>query len=60
MKKIKKFLSIILTVVMVLAMAAPAFAANITIEGGASGAEYAAYRLLEATDSTTNGRLRRS
>ena len=50
MKRTKKTVSILLALVMTVCSALTAFAANITITGGASGAEYAAYRLLKATD----------
>ena len=45
----KKLISILLTLVMVFGMTTTAFAANITISGGASGSTYAAYKLLDAT-----------
>lgn len=57
MKKMKKLVSLLLAVVMVIAMtvATTVFAAsenttNITISGGATGSEYAAYKLLNVTD----------
>lgn len=54
MKKMRKLLAVLLTMVMVFAMSANVFAANITIEGGAAGSEYAAYKLLNATDGGAN------
>ena len=54
MKNMKKIASVVLALVMVFAMASVAFAANITINGGATGAEYAAYKLLNATNSGDN------
>lgn len=50
MKHTKRILAMVMTVIMVLSLATTAFAANITIENGASGSEYAAYKLLNATD----------
>lgn len=50
MKHLKRFVSVLLTMAMVMAMALTASAATITISGGANGSEYAAYRLLDATD----------
>ena len=50
MKKMKKLVGILLTLAMVVAMSITAFAANITINGGANGSKYAAYKLLNATD----------
>ncbi|MDO5407995.1 MAG: SpaH/EbpB family LPXTG-anchored major pilin [Eubacteriales bacterium] len=52
MKKMKKFLSIILTVVMVLAMAAPAFAATITVNTSYAGEKYSAYKIFDVTKVT--------
>ena len=52
MKKMKKLLSMLLAVVMVLAMAAPSFAANdgsITISNATKGKEYKVYKIFEAT-----------
>ena len=54
MKHIKKFIGIVLAVVMMLAMSVPVMAANITVNGGASNSVYTAYRILEAT-STESG-----
>lgn len=57
MKKMKKLLSLVLSVVMVVAMGVTVFAAdktNINIAGGANGSEYAAYKLLNATDGGDN------
>lgn len=50
MKKMKKLVGILLTLAMVVAMSITAFAANITIKGGANGSKYAAYKLLNVTD----------
>lgn len=51
MKYMKKILAVALTLMLVLSLATTAFAASITIEGGASGSEYAAYKLLNATNA---------
>ena len=59
MKNMKKFASLLLAWVMLLAMTVTASAASITIEGGASGSEYAAYKLLDAelpTEGDTSGK----
>lgn len=61
MKKMKKLLSLVLTVAMIVAMGITTFAADngkttININGGASGSEYAAYKLLNATDGG-NGKI---
>lgn len=45
----KKLAALFLCLVLVLSLATPAFAASITFSGGASGAKYVAYRILEAT-----------
>lgn len=50
MKKLKKLFAILIAMVAVLAMGTTVFAADITINGGAEGSEYAAYKLLNATD----------
>lgn len=50
MKKMKKLFTVLAAMVMVFAMGLTASAADITIEGGADGSEYAAYKLLHATD----------
>lgn len=50
MKKAKKILGLLLAMVLATAMTMTAFAANITISGGESGSEYAAWKLLNATD----------
>ena len=52
MKRMKRFASLILAFVLAFVLAVPAFAAttNITISNGADGAEYEAYRLLDATE----------
>lgn len=50
----KKIASIVLALVLVLAMAAPAMAATITIEGGHTNSVYSAYRLLIAETLTGN------
>ena len=53
MKKMKKVLSLILTVIMVLAMAAPAYAegetGTITIENATKDKEYTLYKIFKAT-----------
>ena len=52
MKKMKKLLSMLLAVIMVLAMAAPSFAANdgsITISNATKEKEYKVYKIFEAT-----------
>ena len=55
MKKMKKVMALLLSVIMILAMSATVFAAQtkITITGGDNGSEYSAYRLLNLTTSTT-------
>lgn len=50
MKPMKRLLGVLLAAIMVLAFGVTASAANITIGGGANGASYSAYRLLNATD----------
>ena len=51
MKRTRKLITFILTVVMVLSMSMNVWAAEITIDDGdVTGAEYSAYRLLDATD----------
>lgn len=51
MKNMKKYVGIfMLTMALLVSMVIPTFAANITVDGGADGAEYAAYKLLVATD----------
>ena len=50
MKRMKRLLGVLLAAIMVLAFGMTASAANITISGGADGASYSAYRLLNATD----------
>ena len=59
MKKMKKLLSMLLAVVMVLAMAAPSFAADIKIKGNASqslaGKTFDVYQLFSATTVGTDG-----
>ena len=54
MKKMKKIASIIMAIITVLAMTSSVLAAKITISGGASGSEYAAYKLLDASVSATD------
>ena len=54
MKKMKKLLSMLVAVIMVLAMAAPSFAdepkdGSITIKNATIGKEYTAYRIFAAT-----------
>lgn len=51
MKALKKLVASVAAIVMALTVfAAPAQATTITITGGASGSEYAAYKLMSATD----------
>ncbi|MBR5514665.1 MAG: isopeptide-forming domain-containing fimbrial protein [Clostridia bacterium] len=51
MKNIKKYVGIfMLTVALLVSMVIPTTAANITVDGGAEGAQYAAFKLLNATD----------
>ena len=50
MKHMKKMLGLLLAMVMVLAFGVTASATTITITGGADGASYSAYKLLNATD----------
>lgn len=50
MKNLKKVFSFLLAMVLTLAMTATVFAANITIKDSEEGAEFAAYKLLNATD----------
>lgn len=53
MNNMKKFASLLLALVMVLAMAVPAMAAKITVnDGDVTGAEYAAYKLLNSTSAS--------
>lgn len=51
MKRVKRVLALLAAFALVLAMAVPAFAANITING--TGKNYKAYKLLNATVSET-------
>lgn len=46
----KKLISILLALAVMLSLTSIAMATNITIEGGAAGSKYAGYRLLNATD----------
>ena len=46
-----KLLSVLLALLLVFALSAGTFAAEITIDGGATNSEYAAYKLLNATNS---------
>ncbi len=51
MKRTVKFTSVlVLALAMLVAMASVASAVNVTIEGGAQGSEYSAYKILSATD----------
>ena len=50
----KKIISMLLALMMILSLATTAFATDITIEKGANGSEYAAYKLLNATDGGDN------
>lgn len=57
MKRMKKVFALLLTMVMVLAMAVPAMAANdgsITIDNTTKGATYKIYKVFDATYSGTN------
>ena len=47
MKKFKKLWAMLLAMVMVLAMAVPAFAATITVENAVDGEDYTAYKLFD-------------
>lgn len=65
MKKFKKLWAMLLAMVMVLAMAVPAFAASITIGNAAKDETYTAYKLFDVTNSgdaysyfTTNENLK--
>lgn len=51
MKKARKLITFILAAVMVLSMSMNVWAVDITITNGATGSEYAAYKLLNATAS---------
>lgn len=51
MKKMKKLVSLLLALVMVLAVALPVSATKITIEGAGEQEEYVAYKLMTATES---------
>ena len=53
MKKTKRMLTLLLALVMVLAMSATAFAGTITIENGADGETYTAYKVFDVTYSVT-------
>ncbi len=51
MKRTRKITGVILlALAMLVSITASAFATDITINGGANGSEYAAYKLLDATD----------
>lgn len=56
MKRMKRFASLMLAFVLAFVLAVPTFAAttNITISNGAEGAEYEAYRLLDATEGNSD------
>ena len=49
-----KLLSVLLALLLVFALSAGTFAAEITIDGGATNSEYAAYKLLNATNSAND------
>lgn len=49
-EKIEKLFAAMVAMVMAFAMGVTVYAADITITNGAAGSEYAAYRLLNATD----------
>ncbi len=51
MNNMKKIASLLLVVIMMLAMAVPAMATDITITGGATGSTYSAWKLLNATNA---------
>lgn len=46
----KRVISMVLCLMLVMSLATTAFATDITFNGGATGAKYAAYKLLNATD----------
>lgn len=46
----KKVISLVLCLMLVMSLATTAFAADISFTGGATGAEYSAYKLLNSTD----------
>ena len=50
MKNLKKMIGLLLAMTMVFAMTMSAFAADITITGGATDSTYSAWKLLNATD----------
>lgn len=50
MKSMKKLFAVMAVMIMTFTMGMSVFAADITIKGGTSGSEYAAYKLLNATD----------
>lgn len=55
MKTLRKLSSFVVTVMMVMAMALPAFAVDIEITGGGAGAVYQGYRILNATVEPGSG-----
>lgn len=54
MKKIKRLLAIVAAMAMVLATGISVSAADISINGGTEGSEYAAFKLLNATNDATD------
>lgn len=54
MKMIRKLASIALALIMLFAMAAPAMAAEITVENAAAGETYTAYKIFDVTNSDTS------
>lgn len=51
MKNMRRIASLLLALALVFSLAISASATNITINGGANGSEYAAYKLLNATNA---------
>lgn len=50
MKKMRKIMAMLLAMMMVAGFSLTTFAANITLNGGAEGSQYSAWKLLSATD----------
>lgn len=50
MKMTRKVITMVMVLALMLSLAATAFATDITFSGGANGAEYSAFKLLNATD----------
>ncbi|MCI6885745.1 MAG: SpaH/EbpB family LPXTG-anchored major pilin [Lachnospiraceae bacterium] len=55
MKRMKKVLSFVLTMVMLLTMAAPSFAAQITVNNALNGETYTVYKIFDVT-KTSDGK----